>query len=122
MAEKRLSEGMLIICETDKSGRITFANEDFLTMSGHDHETLRGTLFDSLRHPDMPEVAYEELWKTIEGGKVWNGLVCSRCENGDYCWSYAMITPSIGTDGTERYLFIGCKPTREEMERISEVY
>lgn len=122
MAEKFSSDTMLIISETDKNGHITFANEDFVSMSGYSYEELEGRPHNILRHPDMPAAAFEDLWKTIRSGKIWNGFVCNRCKNDDFYWVYATVAPIKGHDWSDRYLSIRRKPTREEVEHIAKIY
>lgn len=122
MAEKFLTETMLIISETDKDGRITFANEDFVTMSGYTYEELHGKAHNILRHPDMPAAAFEDLWKTVKSGKIWNGFVCNRCKNGDFYWVYATVAPIKGHDWSDRFLSIRRKPTRDEVARYQALY
>lgn len=122
MAEKFLTEKMLIISETDEKGRITFANEDFVKMSGYDYAELIGTPHNILRHPCMPKAAFADLWKTIMADKIWNGFVCNRCKNGDYYWVYATVSAVKAFDGSRRYVSIRRKPTNEEVKRYAALY
>lgn len=122
MAEKILTDKMLIISETDTRGRITFANGDFVTMSGYDYDELIGKPHNILRHPLMPKAAFADLWRTIRGGKIWNGFVCNRCKNDDFYWVYATVAPVQAADGSPRYLSIRRKPTREEVARYETLY
>jgi aerotaxis receptor len=122
MAEKFLTDTMLIISETDTKGRITFANGDFVTMSGFDYEELEGKPHNILRHPDMPKAAFADLWATIQSGKIWNGFVCNRCKNGDFYWVYATVAPVMAADGSPRYLSIRRKPTQGEAAHYAALY
>lgn len=122
MAEKFMTEKMLIISETDESGRITFANEDFVKMSGYGYEELVGKPHNILRHPEMPSVAFGDLWKTIKSDTVWNGFVCNQCKNNDYYWVYATVAPIKAADGSRHYLSIRRKPTRSEVDFYSALY
>lgn len=122
MAEKFLTERMLIISQTDERGCITFANEDFVTMSGYNYNELKGKPHNILRHPDMPASAFGDLWKTVKSGSIWNGFVCNRCKNGDYYWVYATVSPITAADGSRNYLSIRRRPTLEEVERYSRLY
>lgn len=122
MAEKILTQKMLIISETDERGFITFANEDFVTMSGYDYEQLKGQPHNILRHPDMPSAAFGDLWKTVKSGSIWNGFVCNRCKNGDHYWVYATVSPITAADGSNHYLSIRRRPTRDEVQRYTQLY
>lgn len=122
MAEKCMTDKMLIISETDQQGYITFANEDFVTMSGYSYEELIGKSHNILRHPDMPAAAFGDLWRTIKNDMIWNGFVCNRCKNGDYYWVYATVSTIIASDGSKHYLSIRRKPTRDEVETHTTLY
>ncbi len=122
MAEIDMTERMLIISETNERGIITFANEDFVSMSGYGYDELIGQPHNILRHPDMPKAAFADLWKTVREDKIWNGFVCNRCKNGDYYWVYATVSPIKASDGSRHYLSIRRRPTREEAERYARLY
>ncbi len=122
MAEILMTERMLIISETDERGIISFANEDFVTMSGYTYEELIGKPHNILRHHDMPSAAFGDLWKTVKSGLIWNGFVCNRCKNGDYYWVYATVSAITAADGSKHYLSIRRKPTRNEVEHYAALY
>lgn len=117
-----MTPSMLIISETDEKGKIVFANEDFVTMSGYTYEELMGQPHNILRHPDMPKAAFADLWKTIKNDEIWNGFVCNKCKNGDYYWVYATVAPMIGADGSRHYISIRRKPTDGEVRRYAQLY
>lgn len=122
MAEKIMTDQMLIISETDERGIITFANEDFVMMSGYTYEELVGQPHNILRHPDMPSCAFGDLWKTVKNGLIWNGFVCNRCKNGDFYWVYATVSAIKAADGSKHYLSIRRKPTRNEVSHYVALY
>ncbi|MFA6189839.1 MAG: PAS domain-containing protein [Sulfuricurvum sp.] len=122
MTEKFLSERMLIISETDEHGIITFANEDFVSMSGYGYHELVGQPHNILRHPVMPAAAFADLWATIKSDKIWNGFVCNRCKNGDYYWVYATVSAIKTSNGARHYLSVRRRPTQKEVEHYSAMY
>lgn len=122
MSELLLSERMLIISETNERGIISFANEDFVRMSGYTYDELIGRPHKILRHPDMPSSAFADLWATIKSGRIWNGFVCNKCKNGDYYWVYATVSPIKAADGSRHYLSIRRRPTREEVKTYETLY
>ncbi len=89
----------LIISTTDLKGIITYTNRKFCEVSGYDKNELKGQNHHIIRHPDMPEASFKELWKTIQLGKEWTGLVKNLRKDGKYYWAYAHITPLL-SDGT----------------------
>ena len=96
--EQSVDANIQLITITDLSGKITFANDDFVNISGYKRSELIGQNHNLIRHPDMPAGAFENLWKTIQNKQSWKGLVKNRCKNGDHYWVDAYVTP-IQRDG-----------------------
>ncbi|MCM2971640.1 methyl-accepting chemotaxis protein [Larsenimonas suaedae] len=82
-----------LISKTDLKGYITFANPAFIKVSGYSREELIGSPHNLVRHPDMPPVAFGNLWKTVKAGRTWRGYVKNRCKNGDHYWVDATVSP-----------------------------
>ena len=81
---EKVFEGGVMITETDKSGIITYANQRFRDMTGYTKEELIGSPHSINRHPDMPKVAFNNMWKTIKNGEYWNGHVRNMCKDGSF--------------------------------------
>ncbi|EJN27327.1 PAS domain S-box [Pseudomonas sp. GM80] len=82
-----------ILSTTDLTSAITYANDDFIQISGYTRDELLGTPHHLLRHPDMPAQAFAHMWQTLKRGRSWMGLVKNRCKNGDHYWVSAFVTP-----------------------------
>lgn len=63
--EYMLRDGMTIVSRTDLKGRIEYINADFIEASGFDESELIGQPHNLVRHPDMPEEAFADLWLTL---------------------------------------------------------
>src|ERR1700740_1909651 len=94
-----LAEDDVLVTSTDKAGRISFANDSFLRISGYDESELIGRPHNTIRHPDMPKAAFADLWDTIKGGHSWSGLVKNRAKDGRFYWVQANVAP-VTVDGT----------------------
>ncbi len=118
-----LFDGSLnILSTTNLKGAITYINQDFIKISGFKKDELIGKNHNMVRHPDMPEKAYEDLWSTVKSGKSWMGLVKNRCKNGNHYWVDAFITP-IKNDGVSaEYQSVRRKPTRDCVNRAEYLY
>ena len=118
--EYELRDGAMLVSTTDTKGRITFANEDFITASGFSETELIGKAHNIVRHPDMPEEAFADLWKTLTAGKPWTALVKNRRKNGDCYWVVANVTPiRTGTEVTG-YMSVRSKATRAQITAAEE--
>jgi diguanylate cyclase (GGDEF)-like protein/PAS domain S-box-containing protein len=83
----------VITSSTDDKGLITYASEAFCKISGYAQEELIGHSHSLLRHEDMPDALYKDLWSTIKRGHTWEGEIKNRKKNGDYYWVHAYISP-----------------------------
>ncbi|MDD3769057.1 MAG: PAS domain-containing protein [Sulfuricurvum sp.] len=122
MAEIELGDNTIIISETDAKGNITFANDDFIRISGYIWEELVGKPHNILRHPDMPKIAFKDLWETVKAGQTWNGFVKNKTKQGDFYWVYATVSPVKTDQGELRYISVRTKPTRQEIEKYDSHY
>src|SRR5690554_476964 len=97
--ERQFGELERLVSKTDTKGRITYANRAFVDISGFTHDELIGKAHNIVRHPDMPEEAFADLWRTLKAGRPWRALVKNRSKNGDHYWVDANVSP-IHENGT----------------------
>lgn len=95
----KLIDKHIITSETDLNGLITDVSQALCDISGYTKEELIGKTHGLLRHPDMPDVLYKELWKTILQGKTWIGEIKNKKKNGAFYWVLAMISPKYDANG-----------------------
>jgi PAS domain S-box-containing protein len=88
-----LRENQSPISRTGCAGNITFVNADFVEASGFTEEELMGQPHNLVRHPDMPTQAYADLWKYLQAGRSWAGMVKNRRHNGGCYWVLANVSP-----------------------------
>ncbi|NKN32581.1 methyl-accepting chemotaxis protein [Marichromatium bheemlicum] len=112
-----------ILSTTDLKGAITYVNDHFIEISGFTENELIGRNHNVVRHPDMPPVAFAELWTTLKAARPWMGLIKNRCKNGDHYWVSAYVTP-ITHDGdtVTEYQSVRTKPARVMVERAERLY
>ena len=111
-----------IVSTTDTKGRLTYANDDFISISGFTTDELIGKNHNLVRHPDMPPAAFDDLWKTLKNGKSWMGVVKNRCKNGDYYWVDAFVTPVIENEQTVGYQSVRLKPEQKDIDSAEKMY
>lgn len=120
--EKPLSENCILLSTTDLKGNIKYASKDFLRMSGYSDDELHHQPHNMLRHPDMPKAAFESMWRTIEQGKPWVGIVKNRSKSGDHYWVNAYVAPVVENGKIHEYQSVRRKATPEQVEQASSIY
>ena len=112
-----------LISVTDLKGRITYCNTNFVAVSGFTREELLGQPHNLVRHPDMPEEAFRDMWHTImDEGLPWTALVKNRRKNGDHYWVRANATPVRDGERIVGFLSVRTKPTSEEIATYDKLY
>ena len=117
-----LSEETVLISRSDLKGNVTYANPTFVEVSGYSREELIGAPHNLLRHPDMPEAAYADFWKTIQAGETWQGVVKNRRKNGDYYWVHATVAPLRDGERIAGYTSVRRKAPANAVARAEKVY
>ncbi|MFZ6687946.1 methyl-accepting chemotaxis protein [Undibacterium sp. SXout11W] len=117
-----MSDGQSIVSKTDLKGIITYCNPYFIEISGYEQAELIGKPHNLVRHPDMPEAAFADLWSTIKEGLPWSGIVKNRCKNGDHYWVNANVTPLIENGHVVGYMSVRTKPGRAEVKAAEDLY
>lgn len=87
----------VIASKSDLEGNITYASDALSKISQYSKEELIGKPHSILRHPDMSQEFFKELWETIKTGKVWKGEIKNNKKNGDYYWVNMVITPEFNS-------------------------
>ncbi len=88
-----------IVSKTDTKGTITHVNASFCDISQYSRAELLGKNHNIIRHPDMPQEIFKELWETILSKKVWKGTVKNRKKDGSFYIVDATIKPILNTKG-----------------------
>ncbi len=114
--------GKTIVSMTDLKGRITYCNEVFVELSGFTREELMGQPHNIVRHPDVPEEAFRDLWDTLAEGLPWTGVVKNRRKNGDHYWVVANATPVMDGDQVVGYLSVRTEATREQIDTFEGLF
>lgn len=124
-AYKAALDKYFIIAVTDRSGRITYANDLFCAQSKYSRDELIGQthkILNSGRHD--PEF-FGRMWQSISSGGNWRGEICNKDKNGELYWVDTVIFPMIEADGRiSRYISIRVditerKRAEEALERAN---
>jgi len=112
-----------IVTATDLSGNIKMVNEKFGEISGYSREELLGKNHRILKSSYHSREFFEEMWRTIQAGEVWHGIICNRRKKGENYWVNNTIIPFRGVDGSvEEYFSVGFDFTEHKKLEQQMVY
>lgn len=95
----RLIDENIITSSTDLDGNITYVSNAFCKISGYSKAELLGQNHRIIRHPDIDESLYEQMWETVQKSKIWQGEIKNRKKDGDAYWVKASIYPTYDENG-----------------------
>ncbi|WP_345980704.1 PAS domain-containing protein [Sulfurimonas sp. HSL3-2] len=121
--EEVFFDGRTLISETDTKGVITYVNRKFVEMSGYSAKEAIGQPHSILRHPDMPKAAFEEMWKVVQSGKMWEGYVKNLRKDGKFYWVIVNIIPKYDeNDNIIGYTASRKIPNRDMIDKMAAQY
>jgi aerotaxis receptor len=116
-------EARSLITKTDLAGIITYASKAYRQMTKYSKEELIGKPHSIVRHPDMPAIAFKEMWDAIKANKVWEGYVKNLRKDGKYYWVVVRIEPSFDENGNKvGYIGMRKEPDRKMIKQIEKKY
>jgi aerotaxis receptor len=114
--------GETLVSTTDLKGRILYGNPAFIAVSGYAKEELLGQPHNLIRHPDMPEEAFRDLWQTISSGAPWSAVVKNRRKDGSCYWVMANVTPLVDNGVPVGYMSVRTEASRADIEAATALY
>ncbi|WP_017939635.1 methyl-accepting chemotaxis protein [Zestomonas thermotolerans] len=120
--ERTFSAQQRLISTTNLKGQILYCNDAFVDISGFSREELVGSPHNIVRHPDVPPAVFAHMWRTLQKGRPWMGIVKNRSKNGDHYWVNAYVTPMLENGQVVGYESVRVKPTAEQVRRAEALY
>ncbi len=111
-----------LMSTTDPQSYVKYANDAFIAVSGFSRDEVIGQPHNLVRHPDMPEAAFADMWATLKGGEPWTGLVKNRRKDGDHYWVRANAVPIVRGGRTQGYMSVRTRATREDSAAAEKLY
>lgn len=89
----RIVDEHVLTSTTDLKGNITYASKAFCKISGYKNEELMGQNHNIVRHEDMPDSIFKNMWETIKSGKKWRGELKNKTKEGSVYWVDTNVEP-----------------------------
>ncbi|WNC71358.1 ABC transporter substrate-binding protein [Thalassotalea psychrophila] len=88
-----------IVGVTDLSGTITYANQKFADISGYQVDELIGKNHNMLNSGIHCHKFWQDMYRTVKAGGVWNNEICNRAKDGKIYWVETTIAAFKAEDG-----------------------
>lgn len=82
-----------IVSKSDLDGTITFVNQALCDVTGYTEEEMLGKPHNIFRHPNTSKQTFKLLWKTIQSGEIWHGLLKNKRKDGTTFYANTTIVP-----------------------------
>ncbi len=92
-------DAVMIVAKTDVRGIITYANENFLKVSGYSREEILGRDHRIVNSGHHSKEFFAEMWAQIKSGRPWRGVIKNRKKDGSFYWVDTYIAPIKGENG-----------------------
>lgn len=118
-----IPETAVLISKTDLDGVITYASTEFCEVTGFKNEQeLIGEPHSIIRHEDVPDGVYEDLWRTAKSGEGWNGVLKNCCKNGNEYWVEANVSPIYEAGSHIGYVSVSMPASEQQIEETQKLY
>lgn len=94
-----IEQSPVSILITDLSARIGYVNPAFLKTTGYSSLEVIGNNPRILKSGKTDKSVYQDLWKTITSGNIWESEWQDKKKNGELFWEHVSINPIISEDG-----------------------
>lgn len=88
-----------IVAVTDKDGTITKVNRKFVEISKYSEEELIGQNHRILKSGYHSAEFFENMWKTITSGQIFEAEIKNKAKDGSYYWVKTTIVPFLDENG-----------------------
>jgi len=125
-AEKQLERYIEIVdknvitSQTDLDGNIIYASKAFAEISGYTVEELMGENHNIVKHPDMENNIFKEMWAEISKDNTWHGEVKNLKKGGGFYWVDTNIYPLFDSLD-KKYGYMAVRQDITDKKRIEEI-
>ncbi|MFN3309003.1 MAG: ATP-binding protein [Anaerolineales bacterium] len=101
---------------TDAEGFFEYVNPTFERMTGYRCEEVLGKTPRLLKSGKHSTEFYNELWRTIKSGRVWEGELINRRKDGSLYWEFQTIAPVVFNGRISHFVGIKLDITNQKLQ------
>ncbi|XZE21851.1 PAS domain S-box protein [Pirellulaceae bacterium SH449] len=94
-----------IVAETDMTGRILYANDQFCEISGYSRNELINQNHRILNSGTHSKQFWRNVFKLVANKQSWHGEICNKTKDGRLYWVATTIAPLLSHEGKIRGYF-----------------
>ncbi len=114
-----IDQSVSSIVITDASGITEYVNPQFTRTTGYRPEEIKGRRIPLLEPGRLPRSQYQNLRRTLQQGKVWEGEILNHRKNGEPYWELTSISPVRNQHGVVTH-FVGIQYDISERKQMEE--
>ena len=114
--------GQTLVSQTDLHGTIVECNDAFEIASGFSRAELIGQPHNIIRHPDVPELVFRDMWQDLKQGIPWTQVIKNRRKDGGYYWVRAHATPIYKQGQITGYMSVRTPISQTEKQQAINLY
>lgn len=120
---KSIEQSPSSVVITDARGIIEYANPHFSEVTGYRPEEVIGQMLRMLKPDKINPEQLEELWKTINSGETWRGIIDNRRKNKTKYLDSVVVTPVLDEHKRITNILIICEDitSQKKEEKLKEV-
>lgn len=84
---------------TDLEGKIEYVNTHFTESTGYELQELAGRNPRILNPGHASPEQFEEMWRKMRNGELWQGESINRKKDGTAFWEHVIISPMLDAEG-----------------------
>lgn len=95
---KKAVDASAIISKFDNQGFITYANEQFVSISRYSQKEIIGRRFNFTKHHDIKEEFFTSLWNEISNKRIFVGEIKNLDKNNEEYYTSTVIVPILDSN------------------------
>jgi PAS domain S-box-containing protein len=106
---------------TDKEGYFIYVNSTFEKNTGYHLAEIKDQTPRILKSGEHSREFFTQLWQTILDGKVWQGEILNKRNNGEKYWDSAIISPIVDRAGNITHFVAVQQDITHQKEMLEEL-